>query len=135
MAESHMRGRVVRILRRHDAVAVENRVYPGTPDVNYIEGWVELKWLPRWPKGVGEPVRVKHFTPQQRVWLRRRWRRGGRAYVLLQVAQDWLLFDGATAADHLGRVSRERLFELALKTWRKLDEEELRVWLTASLRD
>lgn len=135
MAESHMRGRVVRILRRHDAVAVENRVYPGTPDVNYIEGWVELKWLPRWPKGQDEPVRVKHFTPQQRVWLRRRWRRGGRAYVLLQVAQDWLLFDGATAADNLGKVSRGRLFELALKTWRKLDEEELRVWLTASLRD
>lgn len=130
-----MRGRVVRLLRRHDAMAVENRVYPGTADVNYIEGWVELKWLPRWPKGCEvDAVRVKHFTPQQRVWLRRRWRKGGRAYVLLQVGTDWLLFDGATAADNLGKVTRSRLYEVALKTWGKLNEEELRVWLTESLR-
>ncbi len=130
-----MRGRVVRALRELDAVAVENRVYPGTPDVNYVEGWVELKWLPRWPKGSEEaPVRVKHFTPQQRVWLKRRWRKGGNAYLLLQAGRDWLLFDGLTAALHLGKVSQPRLRELALAVWPKLDEQELKKWLTGTWR-
>jgi hypothetical protein len=126
-----MRGRVVRALRSLDAVAVENKVYPGTPDVNYSVGWVELKWLPRWPKGSDQsPVRVKHFTPQQRVWLKRRWRKGFHAYLLLQVGREWLLFDGETAALHLGKVTQPRLRELALVIWDRLEGEELIRWLT-----
>jgi hypothetical protein len=130
-----MRQRVVRIMRPYDAVSVENRAYPGTADVNYVEGWVELKWMPRWPRGCEiDPVRVKHFTPQQRVWLRRRWRRGGNVYLLLQAGQDWLLFAGDVAADLLGKVPRPVLVENALAHWKGLNEQELKTWLTGIWR-
>lgn len=135
MSEGDMRGRVVKAMRQFDAMAVENRVRPGTPDVNYIGGWVELKWIKRWPKNADiSAVHIDHFTPQQRVWLKNRWRKGGRAFLLLQAAgTDWLLFDGETAAHCLGRATREQLCARALKTWKYLDEGELRKWLTMDL--
>ena len=134
MSESDMRGKVVRALRSLDAVSVENKVYPGTPDVNYIGGWVELKWLRSWPRNADtDPVKIKHFTPQQRVWLKRRWRRGGRAFLLLQAGgRDWLLFDGVTAAQIVGRVTRPELFERALMNWKTFNAKELKEWLTAN---
>lgn len=137
MSEGDQRGRVVKALRHLDAFAVENRVRPGTPDVNYIGGWIELKWIKRWPKNAEfSEVKIDHFTPQQRVWLKTRWRKGGRAFVLLQAAgQDWLLFDGETAAQILGRATRPELFARALMTWKGLNEKELSTWLTMDLLD
>jgi hypothetical protein len=131
-----MRGRIVKALRELDAVSVENKVYPGTPDVNFAEGWVELKWLRYWPRNAEDSVvQIRHFTPQQRVWLKRRWNRGGQAFLLLQAAQtDWLLFDGLTAAQAVGRANRPELFERALKTWKTLNEKELKECLTRDWR-
>lgn len=136
MSESDQRGKVVKLLRPLDAISVENRAYPGTPDVNYIGGWIELKWLRRWPKGYWDNiVHVDHFTPQQRVWLKRRWRRGGRAFLLLQAqGLNWFLFDGETAAHKVGRCTGEELQKYALQSWNKgLDGKELIKWLTMDL--
>jgi hypothetical protein len=135
MSERDQRGRVVKALKHLDAISVENRVLPGTPDVEYIGGWVELKWIRSWPRNSDvSPVHVDHFTPQQRVWLKRRWRRGGRAFVLLQAGgQDWLLLDGETAAQCLGRATRKELYIRALITWKGLNEKELATWLTMDL--
>jgi hypothetical protein len=130
MSEKHMRSRVIQWLRTLNAIAVENPAQPGTPDVNYVEGWIELKKLHKWPKDGEGVVRVDHFTPQQRNWHLLRKRRGGRTHVLLQVADDWLLFDGGVAAMHLGRVSRRELERLALKHWQNGPRaEELRAIL------
>ena len=133
MSESHMRKRVVQMLRPLDGMAVENPAQPGTPDVNYVEGWIELKKLPKWPKvGDNHPILVSHFTPQQRNWLMLRRRKNGRAFMLLQVGRDWLLFDGAVAAEHVGRVGRRELERLALANWQNGPRaEELRAILTA----
>ena len=127
MSEATMRGRINKALKPLDAVAVENRVYPGTPDVNYVEGWIELKWIRRWPKNCEEsPVLIDHFTAQQRVWLSRRKRRGGRIHVLLQVGAEWILLDGQVAADILGRATRPELIAAAEAYWEKgLKEKEL----------
>ena len=116
MSEQGMRQRVVKALKSLDAISVENSVYPGTPDVNYIGGWIELKWVRSWPKRESTPLRLPHFTPQQRVWLQRRERKGGHAFVFLQVANDYLLFDASTAADLLGETPRHELLEAALWT-------------------
>ena len=131
MSESHMRQRVIQGLRSLDAVSVENPARPGTPDVNYVEGWIELKQLPRWPRGgPDEIVRVAHFRPGQRVWIGRRARRGGRVHVLLQVGADWLLLPGEVAARELGRVSRARLEEMAVRVWvGGIDMKELKACL------
>ena len=110
MSESDQRRKVVRLLKPVDAVSVENRVGIGTPDVNYAEGWIELKWLRRWPKQ-DVVVKIEHFTKQQRIWLRRRWRAGGAAWLLLQVRREWLLFDGETAAEVVGYATRGTLVD------------------------
>ena len=88
------------VLRPHmvalkmDPVRIENRVLPGTPDVNYIEGWAELKHADRWPPR-GGPLRLGHPpTPEQKVWLARRWQAGGNCGLVLRVGLEWFLFRG-----------------------------------------
>jgi len=119
MSESDMRGKVIEVLRPLDAISVENRyVGPGTPDVNYIEGWIELKWLRAWPKRPGTPVKLDHdLEPQQRAWLRRRRRRGGAAWVMLQCRKEWLLWHGEVAAEIIGTATREELIARCHRYW------------------
>ena len=130
MAEQDQRRTIVRVLRSLDAVSVENPAYPGTPDVNYIGGWVELKWLRRWPER-GGVVQLEHYTQQQRVWHIRRCRAGGACWVLLQVGRCWLLFWGRVAAKFLGQVEKEQLLSVAYRVWENgLKKEELLECLT-----
>lgn len=123
MNESGLKRRFVAALAHAglDPLCVENSVHPGTPDVNYVDGWVELKYMPGWPVNDGV-LRVQHFTPQQRVWLRRRWELGGRAFLLLQVGSDLLLFDGKTAAEWVGRGTRAVLEGEALEHTRIIED-------------
>jgi hypothetical protein len=119
-----MRQRVIHLLRSLDAISVENPVYPGTPDVNFVEGWLELKWLPDWPARKETVVHIDHFTPQQRVWLLKRSTHRGNARLLLCVHREWLLFDGLTASAHVGRVPRNLLYKLAQRCWAKPPSSE-----------
>jgi len=114
-----MRQKVVGALRSLDAISVENPVGPGTPDVNFIEGWVELKWLRAWPKRPETPVTLDHpLTPEQRAWHKRRSKRGGNTWVMLQCGREWLLFKGIVAAEHLGTATRSELYHHATIWWR-----------------
>jgi hypothetical protein len=92
-----------------DPVRVENPIHPGTPDVNLCDGrWIELKCIPSWPARATSLVRIPHFTPQQRVWLYRRWKFAPcSTYLLLEVCADrqWLLFDGDIAAKIVGKTT------------------------------
>lgn len=131
MAEKDQRSTVTTLLKKWDAIAVENPVYPGTPDVNCILGWIELKWLRSWPVREDTPVKLDHFTRQQRVWLAKRWHRGGSAWLLLQCGTEWLLFDGATAAKVVGHVDKKSLIEAARMYWtNKPSGQELAEQLT-----
>ena len=109
-----MRQKVVAFLKDRDAVSVENPAYPGTPDVNYVEGWIELKWEREFPKKADSVFRVEHFSPQQRVWLHRRHRKGGKCWLLLQVGKEWMLFDGMTAFEIVGKVCKQELINKAV---------------------
>ena len=92
-----------------DPVRVENPIHPGTPDVNLADGkWIELKCVDSWPVRENTCLRIGHYTPQQRVWLYRRWKYApGTTYLLLEVryARQWLLFDGNVAAKIVGRAT------------------------------
>lgn len=128
-----MRRRVLDALRTLHAFAVENSALPGTPDVNYVEGWIELKQLPKWPK-VGEDrnILLPHFTPQQRLFMLQRHRHHGKVWLMLKVGRDeWFLFRGKVAAEHVGRCTRAQLIEHAARHWPKgLNEQELIACLT-----
>lgn len=131
MSEGGQRSRVVRSLRTLHAVPVENPLGPGTPDINYVEGWLELKWLRRWPKSEGTIVQLPHFTIQQRRWLRDRYDRGGNVWLLLQCRQEWLLFTGLDAHDYVGKMTREGLYRCTRARWtRGLKDKELVECLT-----
>lgn len=116
-AEANMRGRVCDALRVLHAVAIENSVDRGTPDVNCSAGWIELKQLPLWPVRAETMVRVPKFTQEQRLWLQNRCEKGGAAWLLLRVEDEWLLFWGAWAARHVGNCTREQLIEGAHVYW------------------
>jgi len=92
-----------------DPVRVENPIHPGTPDVNLCDGrWIELKTIAEWPARADSCVRIKHYTPQQRVWLYRRWKYApGSTLLLLEVRAErqWLLFDGDVAARVVARTT------------------------------
>ena len=85
---------------------IENDVGRGTPDVNYCiagkAGWIELKFLPKWPKRAATLVRVDHFTKEQKIFLHNYSMAGGRCFVWIQVDNEYFLFDGLKAAMHLG---------------------------------
>jgi hypothetical protein len=124
---------MVRELTSLAAFPVENIVRPGTPDVSYLKGWVELKWLRAWPKREETPVRLDHWTQVQRLW-HYRWRaKGGTSWVLLQCRHEWLLLDGALAALHLGSVNRKGLLELCAGYWDGVVWSEMALLLSSDL--
>lgn len=107
-----MRPRVLNALRAVDAVAIENRVGTGTPDVECTLGWLELKWLRHWPKRASTVVKLKHYKREQRLWLQRRWDKGGLACLLLQHRREWLLY-AAPNAQRVGMLTRAQLYATA----------------------
>lgn len=118
MSESTQRGKVIKLLKSLHAIPVENTVgVNGVPDVNYTGGWIELKWLRAWPKRPGTKIALGHFTTQQRRWLRRRCNAGGKAYLLLQVQREWLLFNGITAGEVIGDLTRAELYNFVCARW------------------
>lgn len=111
MSEQDLRGRINRMLKPLHAIAVENPALPGTPDVNYIGGWLELKQLRSWPVLEATNVVIEHFTPQQRVWHLQRRMLGGTSRVIIQCRREWLAMDGAVAALWLNFLNRSELIQ------------------------
>lgn len=119
MSESQLRRKVIDALRHWHAVSVENHAHPGTPDVNYVDGWLELKEIEKYPAPGPTIVQLPHFTKQQRAWLHCRLRAGGRAHVLLRVLRPpraaprsrYVLLPALWAAQHLGHSTRGELLE------------------------
>lgn len=125
MSEKSMWGTVRKSLAGLDPVRVENRVELGTPDVNYIGGWIELKWHRKAPKHKGIFHLTHDMSTEQRVWAIRRHQAGGRCFLLLKCGSEYLLFYGYVAAEFLGRVGFDTLREKAIKSWKKLNAKEL----------
>lgn len=121
MLENDMRGKLVKLLQPLHAFAVENGgCHPGTPDINCLAGWIECKATNNWKARSCTPVTLDHpVTPGQRIFMHKRARAGGKAWVMLNISGEWLLFDGIVAAEQLGTSTREQLYEIAMKTWKR----------------
>jgi hypothetical protein len=135
MAESDLNKRVMAALTGFDPQRVENAVGPGTPDIEYIGGWIEDKKLEAWPKRANTPVRVPHYTTQQRAWHSCRRRAGGRVFVVIEVARDAFVFDAAHAAGGLGYWTREEMHQHALLHMRPWDGKRFREFVVQCNRD
>lgn len=100
MSEKQQRKVVVKALAARDAQSIENTCALGTPDVEFIGGWIELKVIEDWPKREDTVVRISHYSPQQRVWAVKRAKKGGAVWMLLLVerTQEWVLLPGEVAA-------------------------------------
>ncbi len=119
MSESDLRRKLTNKLKCLDAVSVENSVRAGTPDVNYIEGWIELKWIRAWPVRPETHVTIDHYTKIQRLWHKRRITRSGNCWLLLQCRLEYLLFSAEVAAQYLGTSTKQELINLTAKYWNK----------------
>lgn len=100
-----------------DLTRIENLLEKGTPDVNGsiwgVDFWLELKEIDGWPVRPATPVRIDHYTKEQRLWLRRRTLARGRAFLLLRVGKHpratYLLFSGPFLWESVGGVTRMEL--------------------------
>jgi hypothetical protein len=76
---------------------VENVVWPGTPDTDFViagtAGKVELKYMQAWP-ALDTTTTDLGIEAAQRVFLAQYAKNGGRGYVLARVGNDWLLIPG-----------------------------------------
>ena len=127
MSEAALWNLIRPVVRPLDAQRVENKCGKGTPDVNYIGGWIELKQQDAWPKRPTTKVRLDHdLSKEQRIWINRREKKGGTVFVLIQVARDYLLLSGGTAATVIGEATQAELRSAALHVWTsKTLKEEL----------
>lgn len=138
MIERDMRQKIVAALKGLHAVAVENGgACPGTPDINYRDGWIECKSTENWPAREDTPVRLDHdLTKQQRIWIIQRARVNGRVFVLLEIAGDWLLFNGMVAVSILGGKepgTKAELFQNCLVHWNHTPTtDDLTPWLASN---
>ena len=71
---------------RVDATRHEDKFSLGVPDVSFgfngINGWIELKFLPKWPSNPDAPVKFRKFKPEQRNFLVSRGMAGGHCFLL-----------------------------------------------------
>lgn len=128
MSETQTRAKVVQLLNSHHAVAVENPACPGTPDVAYIGGWIELKQFDRWPINCDDsPFLVEHYTVQQRQWHVAHRVKNGTCWMGIEVGREFILMDAGVAAIHLGLLTRKQLLELKWTFhWDHFNKEEIR---------
>ena len=119
-------------LKPLDPIRVENRVLAGTPDVNLAGGaWIELKYVKRKPKNEEKIFVIPHYTPQQRLFSKRRERAKGKTFVLIKIANEWILLQGGVAAIYLNKVSLTQLKKVAIKIWKKtVNPKEIQYYLT-----
>lgn len=127
-----MRHRIVKMLTEAglDAGSVENSAGPGTPDVQYVGGWIELKWIENWPKKAGTPVVIPHFTPQQRCWAIRRYVADPKGiWLILEVGEtkEWLLFRGVDVREIGKTLTQDQLRKLSILTTK--DPHRFLPWL------
>jgi len=109
MSEKLFAREFVQLTKPLHPVRIENALLtPGLPDVSLSVGFCELKWLRSYPKRETTPVRIEHYTDDQRNWLMKRYRAGGGAWLCLKVRTDWYIFN-ALQAQRVGNVSKSEL--------------------------
>lgn len=103
---------------RWDVQSHEDQFSVGIPDLSYgargINGWIELKRVLSWPKRPDTIVKMEHFTANQVNWLRRRGKKAGHCYLLIQVAAEYFVFSFHEARRVRAGITRQEFSELCI---------------------
>jgi len=92
----------------------------GIPDVECIFGWMELKYLDKWPARCNTKIRIKHFTKEQRSWLLLRERLGEATFLMVKIGKmEWWLFRGSMAAIYIGELNKVELSTKTVARWNR----------------
>lgn len=97
----------------------EDKYSTGIPDISYStnhHGWIELKYLKSKPSGHDTVMRIKHYTAQQRNWLKKHGRKGGKCFILLQVDKCYMIFTWDQCAI-VGSTNYDGHINVAKKIW------------------
>lgn len=134
MSEKDFAHDFVQLTKKLHPVRIENALFtPGLPDVSISLGFVELKALKSYPKRPETPVRIEHYTDDQRKWLRKRYEAGGGAWLALRVRTDWYIFN-ALKAQKVGFLTKSEMQEYATNYFKtKPSADELCVAFKQSL--
>lgn len=131
MSEAQMWKSLRPALKGYDPKRIETPDTDGTPDVNYTQGWIELKNVDKRPKREDTVIQLDHYTTQQRTWIAERHSCGGRVHLMLRIERTWLLFEAPIAVLHVGNVHEAQLRKLAFRIWETVPD---RVALAEALR-
>ena len=121
-----------------DAQRHEDKISLGIPDVSFgicssnfekINGWIELKYVKEYPKRETTPVKLPHFTPFQRNWLKKRQRYGGNCWLLFGVHDDNFIFEG-NQTDGVGKTYTKKHLYANCFGYYKRGGKDFRSWLT-----
>ena len=120
---------------RWRAQRLEDKLSEGIPDLCYAIygkpgcGFIELKYKAAWPKRALTPLRIQHYTQEQKLWIGSMGDLSGSVFLLLQVAKEYLLFD-SEAAQYVGEYTRGELTADAMGHWlHSVDWDELQEML------
>ena len=119
------------IILKHggEATRHEDTYLAGIPDISYglrkVNGWIESKYINKWPKARRGVVRFRRYTTKQRNWTIRRQKAGGHCYIILLIGKDiksreFIIFSGHLAKK-LGCMSRSEMYHNCI--WRGSDKE------------
>lgn len=81
---------------------IESSSGNGVPDVAFAisrnHGWLELKYIPEWPKRTSTPVKLP-LRPEQKLWILTRGKLAGNIWVLCRIGSSFFLLDWKEAIE------------------------------------
>lgn len=101
---------------------VENAIAVGMSDCSYClrfkesvgSGWIELKKATEWPKRYETVVRFNHFKLDQVIFIESWYKAGGRACILAQVENDFMLIPASGVRAIFEGVNKTTFLSLAV---------------------
>lgn len=107
--EATFRSEFNALIRPLRPVSVENMLTtPGLPDVCHIFGWAEIKISSKWPVKDTTPLRIDHYTDQQRKWAQNWVEAGGSYRLVCKVAGEWFVFKVPDSLE-VGKLTRAEM--------------------------
>lgn len=97
---------------------------PGQYPTRWRSGWLELKNHHSWPKIWTTDLKLG-LRPEQRIWIRDRWKHGRDVWIIIRIADDIYMFSGNRADALFYPISRDHFEGMWIGKWNlRIDKKE-----------